>query len=282
GNAAWYSRNKRPGQHLVVRFHRMELDTDHPGEVDLDAVDAVVFVARHVLERACERWGWDPADHRFVVVPNEVDPAPLRLPKPPDAQFTLAAIGYVPRLKRLDRALDVLELLRAEDDRYRLVVKGREPWEHSWMAGREEERGYFEELARRLRTSAGLRGAVTFEPFGDDDVPAFLRQAGWILSTSETEGDSVSLAEGMASGAIPVIFSRPGAAEQYEERWVHSDAAAAARAILATVAGDGMAAESEAARNLSAAWDPARHGPAWARLLSPAGRRAPAVSSARA
>ena len=281
GNAVWYSRNKRPGQRLVVRFHRMELDTDYPGEVDLDAVDAVVFVAQHVLERACERWGWDRADPRFQVVPNEVDPAPLRLPKLPGAQFTLAAIGYVPRLKRLDRALDVLELLRAEDERYRLVVKGREPWEYPWMAGREEDRDYFEALARRLEQSAGLRGAVTFEPFGDD-VPAFLRQAGWILSTSEVEGDSVSLAEGMASGAIPVVFSRPGAAEQYEERWVHDDAAAAARAILATAAADELVAEGEAVRAFSAAWDPARLGETWGRLLWPAAERPPAAPAAKA
>ena len=282
GNAVWHSRNKRPGQRLVVRFHRMELDTDYPGEVDLAAVDAIVFVARHVLERACERWGWDPADPRFQVVPNDVDPAPLRLPKLPGAQFTLAAIGYVPRLKRLDRALDVLELLRAEDERYRLVVKGREPWEYPWMAGREEDRDYFEALSRRLEQSAGLRGAVAFEPFGDD-IPAFLRQAGWILSTSEVEGDSVSLAEGMASGAIPVIFSRPGAAEQYEGRWVHDDAAAAARAILATAAADEVASQAAATQaSFHANRDPAQLGETWDRLLWPAADRAPAAPAAKA
>lgn len=281
GNAVWYSRNKRPGQRLVVRFHRMELDTDYPGEVDLDEVDAMVFVAQHVLEAACERWGWDAADPRFEVVPNDVDPGPLRLPKLPDAQFTLAAIGYVPRLKRLDRALDVLELLRADDDRYRLAVKGREPWEYPWLAGREEDVEYFEELSRRLVASPALRGAVAFEPFGDD-VPGFLQRAGWILSTSDVEGDSVSLAEGMASGAVPVIFSRPGASEQYEERWVHDDAAAAARAILDTVAGGEAAAEGEAAQAFSAAWDPARLGEVWGRLLWPATDRTPAMPSAKA
>jgi glycosyltransferase involved in cell wall biosynthesis len=232
GNAAWYSRNKRPGQRLVVRFHRMELETEYPGEIELEAVDAIVFVARHVLEAACERFGWDAGDRRFHVLPNGIDTASLRLPKLPGAEFTLAAIGYVPRLKRLDRALDLLEELRARDDRYRLAVKGREPWEHAWMAGREGEREYYEGLARRLEREPALRGAVEFEPFGDD-VAEFLRRAGWIVSTSEVEGDSVSLAEGMASGAVPVVFERPGAAEQYEARWVHADAEAAAAAILA-------------------------------------------------
>lgn len=262
GNAVWYSRNKRPGQRLVVRFHRMELDTAHPGEIDLDRVDAMVFVARHVLERACARWGWDPADPRFAIVPNGVDLRPLQLEKLPAAPFTLGAVGYVPQLKRIDRALDLLERLRRRDDRYRLAVKGREPWELAWMAGREGERDYYDGLARRLEETPSLRGAVEFEPFGAD-VPAFLQRIGWIVSTSEVEGHSVALAEGMASGAVPVVFERPGAREQYEERWVHADAEAAAQAIRRD-----LAAEAVAARRFAERWSWELLGPAWDELLA--------------
>jgi glycosyltransferase involved in cell wall biosynthesis len=276
GNAVWYSRNKLPGQRLVVRFHRMELDTPYPGEVDLEQVDAIVFVAPHVLERACGRWGWDAEDPRFRLVPNGVDAEPLRQAKLPGAQFTLAAVGYVPRLKRLDLALDVLERLRRRDDRYRLLVKGREPWEYPWMAGRDEERRYYEDLFERLERAPALRGAVGFEPFGDD-IPAFLRQAGWILSTSEVEGHSVALAEGMASGAIPAILERPGAAEQYERRWVHADPGAAAEAILATEARGEAAAEAEAARRFAGRWSWERLGPEWDRLLQGSGAAEPAA-----
>jgi glycosyltransferase involved in cell wall biosynthesis len=226
----------------------------------------MIFVARHVLEWACERHGCDPADPRFEVVPNGIDPGALRQAKLPGARFTLATIGYVPRLKRLDRALDVLDLLRARDDRYRLLVKGRAPWDYEWMAGRAGERRYFEELFRRVERSPNLRRAVSFEPFGDD-VAAFLRQAGWILSTSEVEGHSVALAEGMASGAIPAILERPGAAEQYEARWVHAGAGAAAEAILAAEAGDDVAAEGESASRFAERWSWERLGPAWDRLL---------------
>lgn len=262
GNAVWYSHNKRPDQRLVVRFHRMELDTEHPGDVDLEKVDAVVFVARHVLEAACERWGWDPDDPRFAVVPNGIDPAPLRLPKLPGADRTLATIGYVPRLKRLDRALDVLELLRRRDERYRLLVKGREPWELGWIAGRDEEARHYDDLRERLERTPALREGVAFEPF-DDDVAGFLRRAGTILSTSEVEGHSVALAEGMASGAAPVVLERPGAREQYERRWVHGDAEAAAEWIARA----DLAAEGEAARRFAERWSWERVGPAWDELL---------------
>jgi len=266
GNAVWYSREKRPGQRLVVRFHRMELDTPYPGEVDLSQVDAMVFVARHVLERACERWGWDPADPRLLLVPNGTETGALRQPKLPGAEFSLAMVGYVPRLKRLDRALDLLELLRARDERYRLLVKGREPWEHAWMAARAEERRHYEELLARLDRTPGLRDAVCFEPFGDD-VPEFLRRAGWILSTSEVEGHSVSLAEGMASGAVPVVIDRPGAVEQYEERWVHAHVDAAAEAIRAATAENRIEAESEAAWRFAERWAWERLWPTWERLV---------------
>jgi glycosyltransferase involved in cell wall biosynthesis len=266
GNAVWYSRNRLDGQRLVVRFHRMELDTDYPGEVDLERVDAVVFVARHVLEAACERWGWDPADPRLRVVPNAIDPAALARPKLPGADFALAAVGYVPRLKRLDRALDVLERLRARDERYRLLVKGREPWEYAWMAGREEDRRYYEELSARLERAPGLREAVEFEPFGDD-LPEFLRRAGWILSTGEVEGHPVALAEGMASGAVPVVLERRGAEEQCEARWVHADAAAAADWTLTTQERGEGPTEGEAARRFAERWSAQRLGPVWDELL---------------
>jgi glycosyltransferase involved in cell wall biosynthesis len=279
GNAAWFSRNKRAGQRLVVRFHRMELETPHPGEVDLERVDAMVFVARHVLERACERYGWDAGDPRFQVIPNGVELDALRQAKLPGSRFNLAAIGYVPRLKRLDRALDVLDLLRARDPRYRLLVKGRAPWEYEWMAGRGEERHYFEQQLRRIERSPNLRRAVGFEPFGED-IPAFLRQAGWILSTSEVEGHSVALAEGMASGAVPVVLDRPGADAQYEARWVHPGPAEAAEAILAVedraAERGALSAEGEAASQFAERWSWERLWPAWERLLL---RGEPAVAA---
>jgi glycosyltransferase involved in cell wall biosynthesis len=279
GNAVWFSRAKRPGQRLVVRFHRMELETPYPGEVELDRVDAMVFVAQHVLERAAERYGWDPDDRRFQVIPNGIDVGALRKAKLPGASFTLAMIGHVPRLKRLDRALDLLDLLRARDDRYRLLVKGRAPWEYEWMAGRAEERRYFEQQLRQIERSPNLRRAVSFEPFGDN-VSAFLRQTGWILSTSEVEGHSVALAEGMASGSVPLILARPGAAEQYGERWVHANAEAAAEAVLALhrqgkSGQPSVVAEGEAASAFAERWNWELLWPAWDRLLlrEPAARQ---------
>ncbi|HEX6665099.1 MAG TPA: class I SAM-dependent methyltransferase [Solirubrobacterales bacterium] len=264
GNAAWYSRNKRPDQQLVVRMHRMEVYTDHPAAVEIDNVDQVVCVSRHIADEAIERFGWDPAKLR--VIPNSVDVDRFRLPKKDGARHTLALVGYVPMRKRLDRALDVLEELRKQEPRFRLVAVGHSPSEFDWVVRRPEEIEYFRRCFGRIEESPNLRGAVTFVPFSDD-LPSLFEQAGFVLSTSESEGHQVALAEGAASGAVPAIVDRAGATDQYPNRWVHANAAEAVAAVLALDASEDLEREAAAAARHAADWSPEKILPQWLDLL---------------
>ena len=268
GNAAWYSHNARAGQRIVVRFHRMELDTDFPSEVDLDQVEAMVFVSEHIRDQAAERFGWD--GDRLVVIPNTVDHGRLARPKLPGSDLNLGVVGFVPRRKRLDRALDVLERLRARDPRFRLVVKGRAPWEEQWVWRRRAERRWFEHVYQRVNRAPLLRGAVVFEPFGPD-VPEFLQKVRFILSTSEHEGHQVGLAEGMGAGAVPVVIDRAGALDQYPADWVHASTFAAANAIEALVRGGDLLAEGRRAVEVSRRWSDEMIMPIWIDTLGLAG-----------
>jgi glycosyltransferase involved in cell wall biosynthesis len=270
GNAAWYSRNKRPDQRLVVRMHRMELETAHPVEVDMTAVDAMVFVSQHVLEDAVARFGWDR--ERIHVIPNAIDCERLRRPKTPGARFNLAMIGYVPMLKRLDRALDILEQLRGQEPRFRMEIVGRPPSDFGWVVRRDEEVEAFRRTYGRIQTSELLRGAVSFLPF-TTDLPSLFQGVGWIVSTSDVEGHQVTLAEGAASGAVPVILDRPGALEQYPSSWVHETPGEAAAAILALEAGE-WAAEQIVAADHVASWSAPAILPRWVRSLGLADRTA--------
>ncbi len=266
GAAIWCSRHKRDHQRLVVRFHRMELETAYPSEVDLDRVDAMVFVAKHVLEAACRQYGW-PAHHpAFRMIPNAVDTAALARDKLPGAQFTLGLVGWVPMLKRIDRALEILERLRAHDDRFRLIVKGNAPWDYYWMAVREAEQRFYKAMLARIERSSLLRAAVTFEPFGED-IGAFLEKVGWILSLSDIEGHAVAPAEGMASGAVPVVLDRPGARDQYPTEWVHAGVDEAARAVLSAAGTGGMRVQVQRARQLAGECSWERLAPVWGELL---------------
>jgi glycosyltransferase involved in cell wall biosynthesis len=266
GNAVWHSAHRRRGQRAVVRMHRMEVGTPYPEALTLENVDALVFVADHIRDAACERFGWT-RDERMHVIPNSVDLDRLDRPKLPGAEFTVGLVGFAPAIKRLDRALDLLERLRASDERFRLRCKGHQPWELPGLLNRPADRAFFESVFDRIGRSPLLRDAVHFEPFGDD-VDRFLEEAGWIASVSDDEGHAVGLAEGMAARCVPVVIERPGARAQYGDRWVHPDAAAAADWVLATHAAGRRPQEGEAARAHASRWSWAALSPAWDAVLA--------------
>jgi glycosyltransferase involved in cell wall biosynthesis len=138
----------------------------------------------------------------------------------------------VPARKRLDLALDVLEELRRDDDRYLLFVKSGMPWDHWWVWRKAEERAHYTTALRRIQRSALLRGAVVFDEAGPD-VAAWLRRVGFVLSTSDDESFHVAPAEGMVSRAVPVLRHWPGAETIYDMRWIHRSPADMAQAIAA-------------------------------------------------
>lgn len=230
--AVWCSRRKRPGQRLVVRLHRFELYAAWPREVDVDAVDQVVCVSPHYARLTREKLGW-PAG-KVVVVPNWVDTDQLDRPKLEGARHHLGFIGMAPMRKRLDLALDVLEELRRRDERYRLFVKTKMPWDYWWIWKQPEERAHATEVLRRAQTSPLLRDAVVFDGFGPD-VGAWLRRVGFVLSTSDDESFHLSPAEGMASGAVPALLPWAGAETIYDPRWIHGSPHELAEALHATV-----------------------------------------------
>jgi glycosyltransferase involved in cell wall biosynthesis len=116
---------------------------------------------------------------------------------------------------------------------------------------------------RRVQTAEHLRGAVTFDPFGSV-VASWLRRVGFVLSTSDQESFHLAPAEGMASGAVPMLLDWPGAETIYDPRWVHHSPAGMADAIASIAESDRWAAESALARSeverysldtVAAAWD---------------------------
>ena len=201
-NAVWYSRHKRRGSRLLVRLHRFELRSPYPGQLKISAVNQVICVSKHYARLCREYTGWP--ETKVATVPNALDVAQLDRPKLDGARFHLGLVGMVPSRKRLDLALDVLEELRREDDRYLLFVKSGMPWEHWWVWQNPAEREHYAGALRRVQRSPLLRGAVVFDDAGPD-VAAWLRRVGFVLSTSDDESFHVAPAEGM------VVAGRAGA-----------------------------------------------------------------------
>ena len=199
--AIWYSRNKRPGQRLVVRLHRMEIYNDWTDQVDINAVDQVVCVSPHYARLTRERTGRPAA--KIGVIPNYVDVARFRRDKVSGAEYNLGFVGIVPMRKRVDLAFDVLAATAAARSAVHFVRQVTDGVGSAIRAWRQpEEREYTWMLYRRIGSSELLRDGVVFDRYGPD-VAAWMRKIGFVLSTSEDESFHLAPAEGMSSGAVP-------------------------------------------------------------------------------
>lgn len=220
GNLVWYSRHKRPGQLLIARLHSQEIESCRHflDETDWEKVDRLILICPRNLDWMREHF--PKYQDRFVLIYNPIDAAErFSLPRMEGADFNLGFLGIVPLRKRLDLAFDIFEKLKAGDSRYTLSIKGAKPQEYPWMSNRREEMKWYNDLFARIDASP-YRNSVLFEPHGPD-IAEWYSHIGFILSTSDFEGSHQAVAEGMASGCIPVIRNWPGAAQLYPERYVY-------------------------------------------------------------
>jgi len=215
GNAVWYSKNKLPHQKMYVRMHGQERNTPYYKDFDLDSIDKVITVSPYIYELLNQKTGI-PRD-KMTVVYNAVDVGNLNVSKDDGYRFNLAIIGFCPKLKRLDLAIEVFEKLWMADNRYKLFIKGKMPAEYSWLWEQDEEREYYEEIFNKIESSP-WKDAVIFEEFGSIDI--FLKKIGFVLSVSDFETFHLAPGEGMASGAIPVIRNWAGSELVYPGEYI--------------------------------------------------------------
>ncbi|MFP6639401.1 MAG: hypothetical protein VCC04_04085, partial [Myxococcota bacterium] len=184
GNAVWYSHHKRPDQVLIVRLHLQEMGLPYLDEIAWDAVDHLVFICPENQIQFTEHR--PDLESKTELIYNPIPCQALDQPKLPGAEFNLGFIGIVPMRKRADLAIEILLQLKQIDRRFSLYFKGRMPEEYPWMRERKEEMAYYEDLNERIETSPHPN-AISFERHGED-MPAWFRKIGFILSTSDFEG----------------------------------------------------------------------------------------------
>lgn len=265
GNAVWYSTRIKPGQRLIVRLHRYELDRPFGPDIDQERVDSFITVSDFIAQEAIQRFGWDPT--KVTVLPNGVDHLAMRRPKHPESEKTLGLVGYGTPLKRFDLALDLLAGLRRVDPGYSLRVKGKTPEEMPWVWNDRLSREFCLEQRSRLEEDSFLRGVVDFDGY-TPGLAEWLRGVGVILSLSDVESFHLALAEGMASGAAPVVLPRRGAEQLWGERWICGDVNEAVARILEWRTGSRLRAEgAEASRWVAERYDQSDVSARWGRLI---------------
>ncbi len=113
---------------VVVRLHSYEAFGRWPNLIDFSRVDDVVFVSEHLRDFTLRVAPGLTGAHapRTHVLCNAMDLAPFARPKDPAARFTLGLVGTSAVAKDPRWAIEVLRLLRATDERYRLLLVGGE------------------------------------------------------------------------------------------------------------------------------------------------------------
>lgn len=215
--AVWYSKNLSKQKRLIIHMHGFELYSSFADRLNLDGVEQIVVPSEDYKAKVVELRGWPI--NKLQVIQNSGSLDDLARPKSQQARFTLGLVGWVPSLKRIDRALNLLEQLIELDDRYALEVRGAPPWDYTWEWNTPTHRDTYIEVLRRLKTNPRLAKHVTFSPFSPD-AGNWLRGVGWVLSPSSRESFHLAPVEGMLSGAVPIVWQREGAEGIFGSQWV--------------------------------------------------------------
>src|SRR5699024_11132947 len=109
GNTIFYSQNKRENQHLVVRLHRQELETSYLTQADIEAVDLFITVSPFIYEEFSRTFNLPRKKMRLIY--NNVDLGQFTNHNHKNRKFHMGMVGYLPKLKRMDLALDIFEEL---------------------------------------------------------------------------------------------------------------------------------------------------------------------------
>jgi glycosyltransferase involved in cell wall biosynthesis len=175
---------------------------------------------------------------RCLIVPGSIDCDRFAPPTGSERDYDLVCVGRLVPVKRHDRLLRIVDVLRRERPDVRVAVVGDGP---------------LLDEARRHAEALGITEHVDF--LGQrDDVPALLRRSRLFILTSENEGLSIAVIEAMACG-LPVIAPNVGDLSELVVDGQNGlfvdpgDSASSARAIAALLADSSRVTRmSEAAR----------------------------------
>ena len=232
-------------------------------DVAWDNVNGLVFVSSFIRDQVVQRFGIE--ESKTHIIANAIDTADFDRPKLPNAQFHVGMVGYVPFLKRPDRAVDLLSMLLEADSRYTLHLKGRLPWDYSYEWNKALQRQAYLELFDRISRDPLLRKSVVVEPFSAD-IASWQRGMGFTLSPSSLESFHLAPAEGMASGSIPVVWEREGARQIFGDYVVASLGEAVER-ITALRESAAFEKASAQAKSQAQKWDSQVLTAQWAELF---------------
>ncbi|MCB2186150.1 MAG: glycosyltransferase family 4 protein [Deltaproteobacteria bacterium] len=210
------ARERLAGKRVFVRIHHFEVFTGLADRLDYRAVTDLIFVCRHFrdvfLARRPEVREQVPRIH---VIPTGLDLARFGF-RERTPGHNLAYVGYLNYKKAPMVLMHAFYALHRADPRFRLHVAGK------------FQDPPFEAACRWFLEANRLTDAVTFYDWVAD-MPAWLADKHFLISTSLSESQGLGIMEAMATGCLPLVNHFPGAETIYNHRhlWRNLDELAA-------------------------------------------------------
>jgi glycosyltransferase involved in cell wall biosynthesis len=191
----------------IIRLHRYEAYEPWPTQINWKAVDALVTVGNPWVHKALEHWRPDIRKRVSIVnIPNGVNleayPYTSRRPGK-----NIAFIGALRMVKNPMLLFQCMAALKKIDPQYRLFI-----------AGRVKElvmQHYYEHTLSTM----GLQDVIVYDGF-QDDIPRWLADKQYLVSTSVIEGCPMGILEAMATGVKPIIAHFPGAEALFDRDYL--------------------------------------------------------------
>ena len=208
---------------IVCRLHRFEVFTDFPGKVEWERVDALMIVTDHLLEIL--RVTVPGIEDRVQITTVKNGVATEKIPfVHRNVGFNLASVGYINMRKNPMMLLQIMEKLVRFDSKYKLYVAGKfqDPLLHI----------YWEHMVIDM----GLKDHVQFDGW-QEDIPSWLSDKQFLVSTSVHESFGYSIAEAMALGIKPIVHNFPYATRIWPEQILYNTVDEAVGMITSNVYG---------------------------------------------
>ncbi|MDL2259481.1 tetratricopeptide repeat protein [Deltaproteobacteria bacterium OttesenSCG-928-K17] len=194
------------GKRVILRLHSFEILSREAGRINFEAVTDVVFVS-HFMRAVFERLLPGRLDGRRVhIIHNGIDLE----------RFPFASAGGGSKIAvvgKLDAKKDPMLMAQT----FAFLLR-RHPQLELHVAGQPDNNRYYMSLPdflakNNLEKSVRLYGQV-------DDMPGWLADKDYILSTSPFEAQGVAILEAAHRGCRPLVYSFPGAERLYPAGWL--------------------------------------------------------------
>lgn len=190
---------------IIARLHSFEALTSLPEKINWSNIDALIFVAKHVQKIAQKRF---PSMKRTpsYIIPNAINLEKFKF-YPKKKGYHLAFVANISHKKGIPLLIQCFYELLKIDPRYKLHLAG------------EAQEIRFDFYLSQMIEKLNLKNKII--RYGRiNNIPKFLSDKHFIISTSPFEGCPLNILEGMACGLKPIVHSWIGAEEIFPQEFI--------------------------------------------------------------